>query len=42
MVALDVGGCTLLARVTQRSVRQLNLQPGQRLFAQIKGVAILG
>ena len=42
MVALDVGGCTLLARVTQRSVRQLGLQPGLRLFAQIKGVAILG
>ena len=42
MVALDIGGCTLLARVTQRSVRQLGLQPGLRLFAQIKGVAILG
>lgn len=42
MVALDAGGVTLLARVTQRSARLLDLAPGKAVFAQIKGVAILG
>lgn len=42
MVALDVGGCPLLARVTARSVHTLGLVPGLTLYAQIKGVAILG
>jgi len=42
MVALDVGGCPLLARVTSRSARILGLTPGLALQAQIKGVAILG
>lgn len=42
MVALDVGGVTLLARVTLRSARLLDLVPGKSVFAQIKGVAILG
>lgn len=42
MVALDAGGVTLLARVTLRSARLLELLPGQVVFAQIKGVAILG
>jgi molybdate transport system ATP-binding protein len=42
MVALDVGGCTLLARITERSARTLSLAPGLSLYAQIKGVAILG
>jgi molybdate transport system ATP-binding protein len=42
MVALDVGGCTLLARVTTRSANALGLQPGLAVYAQIKGVAILG
>jgi molybdate transport system ATP-binding protein len=42
MVALDAGGVTLLARVTLRSARLLDLSPGQTVFAQIKGVAILG
>lgn len=42
MVALDAGGCPLLARVTSRSARALALRPGMALFAQIKGVAILG
>lgn len=42
MVGLDVGGCALLARVTQRSAGALRLQQGQRVFAQIKGMAILG
>ena len=42
MVALDAGGVTLLARVTLRSARLLDLCPGKAVFAQIKGVAILG
>jgi molybdate transport system ATP-binding protein len=42
MVSLDVGGCTLLARITERSARTLALAPGLSLYAQIKGVAILG
>ncbi|MEI8030561.1 MAG: molybdenum ABC transporter ATP-binding protein [Comamonadaceae bacterium] len=42
MVALDVAGCPLLARVTARSARALGLAPGLALFAQVKGVAILG
>lgn len=42
MVSLDAGGCTLLARITERSARTLALAPGLSLYAQIKGVAILG
>ena len=42
MVALDAGGVTLLARVTLRSARLLDLSPGKAVVAQIKGVAILG
>ena len=42
IVALDAGGCRLLARVTTRSVHTLGLAPGLALYAQIKGVAILG
>ena len=42
IVALDAGGCSLLARVTTRSAQALGLAPGLALYAQIKGVAILG
>jgi molybdate transport system ATP-binding protein len=42
MVSLDVGGTPLLARITQRSAKALDLKPGLALFAQIKGAAILG
>jgi len=42
MVALDAGACPLLARVTSRSAHLLGLAPGLALYAQIKGVAILG
>jgi molybdate transport system ATP-binding protein len=42
MVALDASGCPLLARVTTRSAHTLGLVPGLALYAQIKGVAILG
>jgi molybdate transport system ATP-binding protein len=42
MVGLDAGGSALLARLTQKSARALQLQPGSRVFAQVKGVAVLG
>ena len=42
MVALDVGGCALLGRITARSAQALALEPGLALYAQIKGVAVLG
>lgn len=42
MVALDAGGSTLLARITQKSLDALNLQLGSPVFAQVKGVAVLG
>jgi len=41
MVALDAGATRLLARVTQRSAQALGLTPGQPLFAQVKGIAIV-
>jgi molybdate transport system ATP-binding protein len=42
MVALGAGGSTLLARITQKSADALGLAPGQQVFAQVKGVAVLG
>ncbi|WPC65708.1 molybdenum ABC transporter ATP-binding protein [Rhodoferax ferrireducens] len=42
MVALEVGGSALLARITARSAHTLGLVPGLAVYAQIKGVAILG
>ena len=42
MVALDAGGAVLLARITRKSLEALQLQPGSPVFAQIKGVAVLG
>ena len=42
MVRLDAGGQALLARITARSADALQLEVGMRLFAQVKGVAILG
>jgi len=42
MVALQVGGSALLARITARSAHALGLVPGLAVYAQIKGVAILG
>ena len=42
MVALEVGGSRMLARVTTRSAHALGLQAGLLVYAQIKGVAILG
>ena len=42
MVQLDAAGTTLLARVTARSADALKLAVGQMMFAQVKGVAIIG
>ncbi|GAB3472051.1 molybdenum ABC transporter ATP-binding protein [Polaromonas eurypsychrophila] len=42
MVSLDAGGSTLLARITRKSAAALQLQPGSAVFAQVKGVAVLG
>lgn len=41
LVTLDIGDTTLLARVTRKSARMLELMPGQKIFAQVKGVAVL-
>lgn len=41
LVSLDLGGTTLLARVTRKSVDALGLKPGLTLHAQIKGVALV-
>ncbi len=41
LVRLDVGGTALLARVTRKSAHALALQPGQRVFAQVKAVALV-
>ena len=38
---LDAGGCTLLARISHRSVQLLGLHPGMPLWAQVKAVALL-
>ena len=42
LVRLDVGQTPLIARLTHRSVAQLDLQPGQEVWAQIKAVALIG
>jgi molybdate transport system ATP-binding protein len=41
LVRLDAQGTPLLARITRYSRDQLNLHPGQPLWAQIKSVALL-
>ena len=42
LVQLQVGGTTLLARLTRRSARRLDLAPGRRVWVQIKAVALVG
>lgn len=37
----DGGGARLLSRISQRSARRLAIAPGQRLYAQVKGVAMV-
>lgn len=41
MLVLAAGATRLLARVTQRSAQALALAPGQPVFAQIKGIAVM-
>jgi len=41
VVALDLGGTVIRARITNKSVDSLGLQPGQAVFAQIKGASVL-
>ena len=41
LVALDLNGVPLLARITRKSAHALAITAGQRVFAQIKGVAVL-
>jgi molybdate transport system ATP-binding protein len=36
-----MGPAPLLARITARSRRELGIEPGLHLWAQIKGVALL-
>lgn len=40
LVRVDVGGTPLVARLTQRSLFELKLEPGMAVWAQIKSVAI--
>ncbi len=42
MIALDANGTALLARITQKSLALLRLEVGQRIYAQIKSVALAG
>jgi molybdate transport system ATP-binding protein len=41
LIGLDADGTPLLARVTRKSAQALLLTPGQTVYAQIKGVAVL-
>lgn len=41
IIKLDINGDVLLAKVSEFSVQQLDLQQNQRLFAQIKSAALL-
>ena len=42
MLGLDANGSMLLARITRKSADALGLMPGSQVFAQVKGVAVLG
>lgn len=42
VVKLDVCGVPLVARITRRSAAKLQLQPGMKVWAQIKAVALVG
>lgn len=41
LVRLDAGGTALLARVTLRSQEHLGLEPGRRVWAQVKSAALI-
>ncbi|MBC9073089.1 molybdenum ABC transporter ATP-binding protein [Thauera sp. CAU 1555] len=42
LVRLEAEGTPLIARITRRSLDQLQIEPGLRMWAQIKAVALLG
>jgi len=42
LVQLRMGPAPLLARITARSRRELDIAPGRQVWVQIKGVALLG
>jgi molybdate transport system ATP-binding protein len=42
MVSVRCGGSLLLARITARAAHSLALAPGQRVWAQVKSVALVG
>ena len=39
-ITLHLGAQRLLAKITRRSVRELNLQVGQEVWAQVKGISL--
>jgi molybdate transport system ATP-binding protein len=42
LLSIDIGGATLLARVTHAATRALALQPGSRVWALVKSVSLRG
>jgi molybdate transport system ATP-binding protein len=42
MVQLRAGPTAVLARITARSLRELGIEPGRRVWMQVKSVALLG
>jgi molybdate transport system ATP-binding protein len=42
LVSLDVGGQTVLARITQNALQALNLRPGDAVWALVKAVSTRG
>lgn len=41
LLTLEAGGCRMLSRVTRRSVEELGIGVGMRLYAQVKAAAII-
>jgi molybdate transport system ATP-binding protein len=39
-VRIDVGGVTLVARITRHSVERLDLKPGREVYALIKAISL--
>ena len=42
LALVQVGGVSVMARLTRRSVQRLQLQPGSPVWVQVKSVALLG
>ncbi|MEJ1414425.1 MAG: TOBE domain-containing protein [Candidatus Sedimenticola sp. (ex Thyasira tokunagai)] len=40
LLRLDIGGATLLARITRKSQHHLGLEVGTKVYAQVKSVAL--